>query len=152
MIAPPSPGSAANPTFVAYALTCLVLCLNLLLLWITSGAMRARSGVAINPEDGARYGAPVRELDPPVVARFLRAHRNAEATIYPFLLLGLVYILGGGGTRVGVPIFATFTVSRITHSIVYLRGLQPWRTLAFAASLLATCALIAAVVHILLRA
>jgi len=152
MIAPPSVGTAANPTFVPYALTCLVLCLNLLILWITSGAMRARSGVAINPEDGARYGAPVRELDPPVVARFLRAHRNAEATIYPFLLLGLVYVLGGGGTRVGVPIFAAFTFARLTHSIVYLRGLQPWRTLAFAASLLAICALIAAVVHILLRA
>ena len=51
--------------------------------------MRAQGGVAINPEDGARYGAPVSKWDPPDVARCLRAHRNAEATIYPFLLLGL---------------------------------------------------------------
>ena len=125
---------------------------NLLMLWVFSEAMRARCGVAINPEDGVRYGAPVHESDPPVVARFLRAHRNAEATIYPFLLLGLVYVLAGGGAGTGVPIFAAFTVARIAHSIVYLRGLQPWRTLAFAASLVATCALMGAVLHVLLRA
>ena len=152
MVVPPPLGTGANPTFLAYALTCFVLSLNLVVLWVSSGAVRARSGVAINPEDGARYGAPVRESDPPVVARFLRAHRNAEATSYPFLLLGLVYVLGGGGARMGVPIFAAFTVARIAHSIVYLRGLQPWRTLAFAASLVAICALMAAVLHVLLRA
>jgi uncharacterized MAPEG superfamily protein len=141
-------GTAANPTFLAYVLTCLVLSLNLLLLWVSSGAIRARSGVAINPEDGARYGAQVRESDPPAVARLLRAHHNAEATIYPFLLLGLLYVLAGGGAGVAVPIFATFTVARVVHSIVYLRALQPWRTIAFATSLLAIIALMAAVLHV----
>jgi uncharacterized MAPEG superfamily protein len=143
-------GTAANPTFLAYVLTCLVLSLNLVMLWVSSGAIRARSGVAINPEDGARYGAQVCESDPPAVARFLRAHRNAEATIYPFLLLGLLYVLAGGGAGIAVPIFATFTVARIAHSIVYLRAIQPWRTIAFATSLLAIIALIAAVLHVLL--
>ncbi len=143
-------GTAANPTFLAYVLTCLVLSLNLLLLWVSSGAIRARSGVAINPEDGARYGAQVRESDPPAVARLLRAHHNAEATIYPFLLLGLLYVLAGGGAGIAVPIFATFTVARIAHSIVYLRALQPWRTIAFATSLLAIIALMAALLHVLL--
>jgi hypothetical protein len=51
-------GAAATPTFLAYAFTCLVLGLNLLTLWVSSGAIRAKGGVAINPEDGARYGAP----------------------------------------------------------------------------------------------
>ena len=101
--------------------------------------------MAINLEDGARYGAHVSELDPPAVARLLRAHRNAEATIYPFLLLGLVYVLAGGGAAIAIPIFATFTVARIAHSIVYLRAMQPWRTIAFAASLFAIIALMAAI-------
>jgi prostaglandin-E synthase 1 len=143
-------GTAANPTFLAYGLTCVVLSLNLVWVWVFSGAIRARGGVAINPEDGARYGARVSESDPPDVARFLRAHRNAEATIYPFLLLGLVYVLAGGGVGVAVPIFATFTVARIAHSIVYLGGMQPGRTIAFATSLLAIVALMAAVLHVLL--
>jgi hypothetical protein len=80
--------SPANPVFLAYAVTCLVLCLNLMMLWVSSGAIRAKGGLAINPEDGARYGVPVSQSDSPAVARLLRAHRNAEATIYPFLLLG----------------------------------------------------------------
>ena len=142
--------NAAHPAFLAYGITCLVLCLNLLVLWVFSGATRARGGVAINPEDGARYGAAVSELDPPAVARFLRAHRNAEATIYPFLFVGWVYVLAGGGTRVGVPIFTLFIFARIAHSIVYLRALQPWRTIAFATSLLAFIALTVAVLRILL--
>jgi len=100
----------------------------------------------------ARYGAPVSELDPPAVARLLRAHRNAEATIYPFLLLGMVYVLAGGGAAIAVPIFTIFIAARIAHSIVYLRGKQPWRTIAFATSLLAVIALMAAVLHVLLTA
>ncbi|HMA51953.1 MAG TPA: MAPEG family protein [Magnetospirillaceae bacterium] len=128
----------------AYIAACLILSVNLLTLWVMSGAVRARGGVAVNPEDGARYKVPVSEADPPPVARWLRAHRNAEATIYPFLLLGLVYVLAGGGASVAAPIFAVFVLARIAHSIVYLRALQPWRTIAFATSLLATFALIGA--------
>jgi microsomal prostaglandin-E synthase 1 len=144
--------NAANPVFLAYVFTCLALSLNLLALWVSSGAIRARDGVAINPEDGMRYGAPVSELDPPAVARLLRAHRNAEATIYPFLLLGLVYVLAGGGIRIAVPIFSIFVLARIAHSIVYLKAVQPWRTVAFAVSLLTIVALIAAVLQALFTA
>ena len=116
----------ASPVFFAYVATCLILSLNLLVLWVSSGAIRARGGVAINPEDGARYGVPVSELDPPAVARLLRAHRNAEATIYPFLMLGLVYVLAGGGAGIAMPLFAIFIVARIVHSIAYLRAMQRW--------------------------
>jgi uncharacterized MAPEG superfamily protein len=143
---------AANPAFLAYGFTCLALSLNLLALWVCSGAVRARGGVAINPEDGARYGVPISELDPPAIARWLRAHRNAEATIYPFLFLGLVYVLGGGPAAIAAPIFTIFVLARIAHSIVYLRAMQPWRTAAFSVSLLAVLALMVAVLHVLLAA
>ncbi len=138
--------------YSGYVVTCLVLILNLLILWIFSGASRARGGVAINSEDGARYGASVSESEPPAVARVLRAHRNAEATIYPFLFLGLVYVLAGGGARTAIPLFSIFVLARIAHSIVYLKGLQPWRTVAFAASILAIVALMAAVLRLWLTA
>ena len=143
--------TAANPVFLGYVYTCLVLSLNLLALWISSGAVRGRSGVAINPEDGARYSAPVQELDPPAVARILRVHRNAEAAIYPFLILGLVYVLLGGRASIAVPIFAIFAGARIVHSIVYLRGLQPWRTISFAVSLLTLIALMVAILIAVLQ-
>jgi uncharacterized MAPEG superfamily protein len=141
----------ANPAFLTYALATIVLTLNLLALWVWSGARRARGGVAINPEDGVRYSAPVSDVDPPAVARYLRAHRNAEATIYPFLLVGVVYVLAGGGAALAVPIFSVFVVARIAHSIVYLRALQPWRTIAFALSLLAILALVLSTLYMLLK-
>ena len=52
----PLPIVTSNPIFVAYAITCIILSANLLALWVSSGAVRARGGVAINSEDGARYG------------------------------------------------------------------------------------------------
>jgi microsomal prostaglandin-E synthase 1 len=129
---------------MAYSLTGTLLCLNMLLLWIASGATRARTGIAINPEDGVRYGAPVSDLDPPAVARILRAHRNAEAGIYPFLLLGLLYVLAGGTLRFAAPIFAVFVIARLVHTWSYLAAKQPVRTISFAVSLLATLALLLA--------
>jgi prostaglandin-E synthase 1 len=143
-------GLAANPAFCAYAAATIVLTGDLLGLWILSGARRARGGVAINPEDGARFGAAVADVDPPEVARWLRAHRNAEATIYPFLLVGLLYVLAGGGAVLAIPIFAVFVAARLAHAVVYLRGLQPQRTIAFATSLAAIVALIAATLYVLL--
>jgi uncharacterized MAPEG superfamily protein len=139
------PSATSGSTLWVYTLSSIVLILNLLMLWVTSGARRARSGVAINAEDGARYGAPVSDSDPPEVARLLRIHRNAEASIYPFLLLGLVYVLLQGPARVATPIFVTFVLARLAHSIVYIRALQPWRTITFAASLLMILALIVAI-------
>ena len=139
---------AGESVFLAYSLTCALLCLNLLLLWIASGTMRAKGGMAINPEDGARYKVPVADQDPPVVARILRAHRNAEAVIYPFLLLGLTYVLAGGTLTFAAPIFAIFVISRVAHSGFYLAARQPWRTISFAVSLLATITLLFADVWI----
>ena len=143
-------GSVDSLAFAAYAVASLILSLNLLTLWVSSGAIRAKSAIAINSEDGERYRVPVSELDPPAVARVLRAHRNAESTIYPFLIIGLVYLLAGGGSRIAIPIFAVFTMARIAHSILYLTAKQPGRTISFAISLLALLALMTATLTTLL--
>jgi uncharacterized MAPEG superfamily protein len=132
-----------DSVLLAYSFTSVLLCLNLLLLWIGSGVLRANSGVAANPEDGARFNVPVSAHDPPAVARVLRAHRNAEAVIYPFLLLGLVYLLAGGTITFAAPIFVIFVAARLAHSGFYLAAKQPGRTVSFAISLLATFALLA---------
>ena len=138
-----------GPALVAYSTTCLVLSANLIFLWVYSGTMRARSGIAINLEDAERFGAEHHEHDPPAVARVLRAHANAQATIYPFLLLGLAYVLAGGPYVVAVSLFTIFSVARIVHSITYLRGLQPWRTLSFVVSGLSLIALMIALTWVL---
>ncbi len=139
-----------GPALVAYSTTCLVLSANLLFLWVYSGVARARGGIAINPEDAARFGAELHPHDPPAVARILRAHANAQATIYPFLLLGLAFVLAGGSYVVAISLFTIFTLARIVHSIAYLGGKQPWRTLSFVVSGLSIIALMIALIWLLI--
>jgi prostaglandin-E synthase 1 len=140
-----------NPAFVAYAITCVILGGNLLFVWAYSGSTRAKTKVAINKEDAERFGAKLETMDPPEVARVLRVHANAQATICPFLFLGLVFVLAGGSAGFAKVDFGIFVVARITHSIVYLRGKQPWRTLSFIASGLATTALMGNIIRMVIQ-
>jgi prostaglandin-E synthase 1 len=135
-----------SPLLVAYAITALALSLNLFVLWAMSGAVRTRSKTARNPEDAAQFKVAHVDADPPAVARVLRAHANAEAAIYPFLILGLVYVLTGGGFTAGAIIFAVFVVARVLHSVFYAAAKQPWRTISFSVGGLATLALMVALV------
>jgi uncharacterized MAPEG superfamily protein len=126
---------------IAYAITVVVMVLHLVFLWIYSGVARARSGTATNPEDGARYGKAVLENDPPAVARVLRAHANAAALSYPFLFLGAAYVLLNGNPLYAKVLFAAFVISRLLHSIAYLRAWQPARSLLFAVAFFVLLAL-----------
>jgi uncharacterized MAPEG superfamily protein len=135
-----------HSTFVAYCVTALVLSLNLLFLWGYSGGVRTASKSAPNPEDGALFHVAVDPTDPPAVARVLRAHANAQAMIFPFLLIGLLYVLACGSFLVAEIIFAVFVLSRLAHSAFYLAGRQPWRTISFTISGAAMIALIVALI------
>ncbi len=143
--------SLENAAFVVYAIACLVLCINLLFLWTYSGAVRARTKTAINPEDSARFGATLKEVDPPEVARVLRAHGNAQASIYPFLFLGLVFVLAGGSALAAAITFGIFTVLRFLHSFAYLGEKQPWRTVFFAAGGLTTLVLMVEIAWLVVK-
>lgn len=140
-----------NPSFVVYAITCVILSSNLLFVWAYSGSRRAKTAVAINAEDAERFGAKLETMDPPEVARVLRVHANAQATIYPFLFLGLVFVLAGGSAAFAKVDFGVFVAARITHTIVYLAGKQPWRTLSFVASGLAMIALMGDIVWMMIQ-
>ena len=50
-----------------------------------------------------------------------------------------------------VPVFAIFTLSRLAHSVFYLRAKQPWRTAAFQVSIGATLVLVLAVLQVAAR-
>lgn len=142
----------SNPAFMAYAIACLVLSANLIFLWAFSGATRGKTKTAINAEDAARFGGTLVEVDPPEVVRVLRAHANAQANIYPFLFLGLVFVLAGGSACVAQIIFGIFVAARLAHTFVYLKGKQPWRTIFFIIGGLATIALMLDIIWLLVRA
>ena len=145
---------AAQPAFVAYALSLMVLSLNLLLLWAYSGSVRAKTKTTPNREDASTVakGSKLVDSEPPEVARVLRAHKNAMANIVPFAILGLVYVLAGGSATVALAVFGVFTVARVAHSFAYLGEKQPWRTLSFVVGGGATLVLMGFIVRALVAA
>jgi len=142
---------AKNPAFVAYAISLLVLSLNMLLLWTYSGLVRGKTKTTPNTEDASTTskGAQIADRDPPEVARVLRAHQNASANILPFALLGLVFVLLGGSGTAAAALFGVFAVTRIAHSMAYLGGRQPWRSIWFGVSSLTTLVLMGFIVRAL---
>jgi prostaglandin-E synthase 1 len=141
-----------TPAFVAYAITCVALSCNLMFLWAYSGAARNMAKSTPNPEDAPRFGADLSDVDPPEISRILRAHANAQASIVPFLALGLVYVLAGGPLGPAVIYFAVFTVARWLHSWAYLSARQPLRTIFFVVASLPLLSLTVHVVWLLLAA
>jgi prostaglandin-E synthase 1 len=141
-----------SPAFVAYAVSSVALCCNLLFLWAYSGAARNKVKSTPNPEDATRFGSALSDIDPPEVTRVLRAHANAQASIAPFLALGLVYVLAGGPPGPAFIYFTVFTVARWLHSWAYLGAKQPLRTIVFVVASLSLLALIGHVVWLLLSA
>ena len=141
-----------QPAFVAYAVASVLLCGNLMFLWFASAVARARSRTAINEEDAAQFGTTLVAADPPTVARILRAHDNAQASIYPFLLLGLTFVIAGGSATAATVVFGVFTAARLLHTIAYLKGLQPWRTGFFVTGASCVFALMIGIVWLLVRA
>jgi len=125
-----------RPAFAIYALACVILALNLFVLGGMTGAGRGKSKVFVNPEDTKDgKGAPAEHER---VARLLRAHRNALENFVPFAIIGLLYVLVGASARGAYILFGVYTVARVLHSIMYLGGKQPWRTIMFAVGALAT--------------
>jgi microsomal prostaglandin-E synthase 1 len=137
---------ASQPAFIAYAVSVLILSLNMLLLWAYSGTVRGKTKTTPNKEDAGTIakGSQLVEADPPEVARVLRAHKNATASVVPFMVLGLVYVLAGGSGTVAEWVFG--------HSFAYVGGRQPWRSVFFTIGGGATLALMGFLVRTLVAA
>jgi prostaglandin-E synthase 1 len=140
---------ATQPAFSIYALCTVVLCLNLLALWAMSGTVRGRTKTTPNNEDAKTFakGSTLLETDPPEVARVLRAHKNADVNIIPFLVLGLLYVINGASARAAWILFGGFTLARLGHTVAYLNAKQPWRSIFFAIGVLITFAVMVQVVR-----
>ncbi|MCA9635718.1 MAG: MAPEG family protein [Myxococcales bacterium] len=126
----------------AYAICTLILCLNMTVLWLASGAVRGKTKTTPNPEDAKTVvkGSAVADETPPEVARVLRAHTNTVVNTVPFLFVAQVYVAAGASGEMAWALIGTFTAARVLYSFFYLNGVQPWRTLIFGVGVLATLA------------
>jgi glutathione S-transferase len=127
-----------DTVFQIYVVCSSVLVLNLLFLANGTGYARAKSGKALNPEDGkVTKGAEITSQDEGAVARYRRAHMNALENILPFLPMGYLMVLTRPSVAVAAGLFGTFTFFRLAHTFFYLKGKQPGRTISFAIAALA---------------
>jgi microsomal prostaglandin-E synthase 1 len=138
------------PDFKLYAICSSILTLQMLVLGGMTAGTRAKHKGYMNPEDKAvSFGDAhyVEGPDHPDVARIQRAHRNLLETLPMFFALGMIYVLSGAPSTGATACFITFTVCRILHSIVYIKAIQPWRTIFFA---IASLSLVAQIVLIMI--
>jgi glutathione S-transferase len=100
-----------------------------------------------NPEDARVFGRnePL-PAELPQVQRAALAWRNDLENIPMFLILVLVW-LGMGASADAVSIYCwTFVAARVVHTVVFLAGLQPWRTLAYSLGVACTVGVLAQIV------
>ena len=116
-----------------YALTTVVLFFKMFAISNVQALARTSAKSFPNPEDAAFFGAAAPAADElPIVKRAAAAWRNDLENIPIFLFLAMIYVTLGCWPQGAYIYFTIFVVARILHTIVYLRGLQPWRTVFYA--------------------
>ena len=120
-----------DASFKIYLLAIAALAFNLLFITLVTVVRRAKGKRFVNPEDARAFKGEKVDSDETAVLKSMAAHRNAIENFVPFAVLGLLYVMSGANPRAATIYFATFAVVRWLHSILYLLGIQPWRTLIF---------------------
>lgn len=135
-----------NPALALYAISASLLVLHLLVLAAVTGGVRAKHKQFVNPEDAKLNKAENVDAEHPNVARVIRAHRNALENAVPFFAVGALYASTAPGRTGALAYFGTFVAMRVLHSLFYLFGRQPFRTMTFAVGALATLGM---VIHVI---
>lgn len=138
-----------TPQFSLYAIFATVLALQLVALALWTGTMRVIHKRYVIPEDAKVAKLPQASAEHDRVLRARDAHRNALENAVPFFAIGFLYAAQGPSKDGALVYFGTFTAARILHSVFYLWGKQPYRTLTFAIGVLA---LIGMGVHVIGKA
>ncbi|MBD2533628.1 MAPEG family protein [Nostoc flagelliforme FACHB-838] len=115
-----------------YSLCAVTLFLKMFALSAYQGFHRLSRRTFVNPEDAEVFNKPPASAELPQVQRAAKAWLNDLENIPIFLGLGTAYVLTGASPEAATWLFSTFTIARILHTLMYLLGLQPWRTIAYA--------------------
>jgi uncharacterized MAPEG superfamily protein len=125
-----------DPVFQSYVASVVVLSLNVLGLANATALTRGQHAEVINPEDKKLNDKATVVYDEgnDKTQRYRRAHRNALENVPLFMITGMIFAMVwmGSSTAVAASIFGAFTVFRIMHSVCYVKGIQPFRTMSFA--------------------
>jgi glutathione S-transferase len=135
-----------NPAFSVYAIATAIVALHLIALAGYTGRVRSRHKQYANPEDAGFFKVAAAEGDHEDVLRVKRAHANALENAVPFFAIGALYAATGPSRNAALAYFGTFVAARVLHSVFYIWGKQPFRTILFVVGVLATVGM---AVHVL---
>ncbi|WP_207766115.1 MAPEG family protein [Solimonas fluminis] len=121
-----------------YALSAVLLFLKMFAISLYQGWHRISRQQFKTPEDAAFVGRPAAAEELPQVQRAARAWANDLENIPVFLALGIAYVQLGLSAAAAPWLFGVFVAARVAHTLCYLAGLQPWRTLSYAVGIGAT--------------
>jgi glutathione S-transferase len=127
-----------NPALSLFAISAAVVGLHLLALAFWTATVRVMRKAFVNPEDARLNKGTEVDVDHPDVQRAKRAHLNALENAVPFFVIGYLFVLTSPSELGAGVYFFTFAAARVLHSIFYLAGRQPFRTMTFAIGALAT--------------
>jgi uncharacterized MAPEG superfamily protein len=100
------------------------------------GYARIRFAAFTNPEDAAVFKRAAMANELPPVERGARAWRNDLENIPTFFALGGLAIALDSPAITSAWLCGVFTAARVMHSLTYLAGVQPWRTLSYGVGVL----------------
>jgi glutathione S-transferase len=122
----------SDPTMRVFAVCAAILVLKMLVTANIVGGLRTVRRVYATPEDYRFFGQDPTVTRDEQIERVRRAHQNDLENILPFLGIGFVYALSGPSYSAAWWLFVLFTLARLLHTVTYIAGLQPWRTVIFA--------------------
>jgi len=122
----------ADPNVRLLALVDLLLVLKMIALANYTSFLRLRRRVYATPEDYAMRAATPPARPDEDIERVRRAHRNDLENILPFFVVSFLYVLTKPSYGAAAIYFWGFLAARVLHSVFYIRGAQPHRTIAFA--------------------
>jgi len=114
-----------------YACCVVVLFFKMLAISCYQGYYRLRHLAFINAEDAAVFGRVTQPAERPEVERAMQAWRNDLESIPMFIALGGLAVVLEAYAAATVGLCLVFTLARVLHTVTYLAGKQPWRTLSY---------------------
>jgi glutathione S-transferase len=122
-----------NDLLPVYAVCVLVLCLKMFAISCYQGYFRIRGRAFTNREDAAFFNRSAQCEELPQVGRAAKAWANDVENIPLFFVLGGLCVALESDSAATLWLFGVFTLARVVHTLAYLMGWQPWRTLAYGA-------------------
>ncbi|MCY1161891.1 MAPEG family protein [compost metagenome] len=114
-----------------YALCSILLFIKMFAISCYQGFYRIKNKAFKNIEDARFVKVVAHSQELPQVIRANQAWLNDLENIPVFWVLGGLCIILNTSYELTMWLFYIFTIARVVHTITYLGGIQPWRTVSY---------------------